>query len=385
MSLADWIGDIITALALVATAYQLVSLAAVSRFFARPAPRATGTAGVTILKPLHGNEPRLAANLAGFLDQVYAGPVQMVCGVSDPRDAAIAAVDALRRSHPDADIALTTGPRAPGTNAKIGNLVTMTAQAKHDILVLSDSDMAVGPDYLSQLLGALDQPGTGAVSCLYTGRGDAGLWSRIDAAIISYSGTPKFVMSVATGIARPCMGSTIALRRETLEAIGGFARFADVLADDYAIGEAVAGLGKRVAVPPMLLTHACAEASLGELWRHHLRWAVTIRGVAPMRHIGSGIVHALPLALLAIPFQPVAGLGATGLALAVRLMVARKIDQLAGARTAPFWLLPIADCLEFAVYLVSLAARTIDWRGSRLTMDNQGRIAERSYSPSEIP
>ena len=385
MSIAQWIGLTLAALALIAAAYQLISLAAVLRFFSAPVSIANGAEAVTLLKPLHGDEPRLAENLATFLATDYAGPVQLVCGVGAPQDSAIGAVEALRKAHSASDIALCTGPRAPGTNAKVGNLIAMMASAKHDILVLSDSDMAVARDYLPRVLGALAQPGVGAVSCLYAGRGDAGLWSSLDAAIISWSAAPKVVMSISTGIARPCMGSTIALRRETLEQIGGFEHFADVLADDYAIGEAIAGLGLAVAVPPLLLTHACTEASLGEVWRHHLRWAVTIRGVAPLRHLGSGIVYALPLGLLAIPFAPLAGIGVTAIALVVRLLVATRIDRIAGRRTAPLWLLPLADCLEFAAFLASLTARTIDWRGRRLTMDGKGRIAAPSPSNSDTP
>ncbi len=385
MSLVEWIGIALAALALIAAVYQLISLAAVIRFFAAPAQRSAGGEAVTLLKPLHGDEPRLAENLRTFLGSGHTGPLQMVCGVSKPSDSAAGAVAALRSSHPANDIALTTGPRAPGANAKVGNLIAMMGAAKHDILVLSDSDMAVGRDYLPTVLGALELPGTGAVSCLYVGRGDAGFWSRLDAAIISWSGTPKVVMSIATGIARPCMGSTIAIRRETLAQIGGFAAFADMLADDYAIGEAVAGLGLAVAVPPMLITHACTETSLGEVWRHHLRWAATIRGVAPIRHLGSGIVYAVPLALLALPLAPLAGLGATALALAARLLVATRIDRIAGRRTAPLWLLPLADSLEFAAFLASLAARTIDWRGRSLTMQGNGRIAAPSPSLSELP
>lgn len=385
MSIAEWIGLTLAALALIAAAYQLISLAAVVRYFAAPAPHSEGAQAVTLLKPLYGDEPRLAENLATFLATDHTGPVQLVCGVGDLQDSALGAVETLRKSHPASDITLITGPRAPGSNAKVGNLVTMMGAAKHDILVLSDSDMAVGREYLPKVLGALAQPGVGAVSCLYAGRGDAGFWSKLDAAIVSWSAAPKVVMSITTGIARPCMGSTIAIRRETLEQVGGFARFADVLADDYAIGEAVAERGLAVAVPPMLLTHACTEASLGEVWRHHLRWAVTIRGVAPLRHIGSGIIYAVPFALLALPFAPPAGLGALGIALAARLLVASRIDRIAGRRTAPLWLLPLADCMEFAVFLASLAARTIDWRGRRLTMDGKGRIAVPSPSYSDSP
>ncbi len=382
MSLAVGTGYVFAALAVIGIGYQLIALAALRRFFARtakrPAPIGAGQQAVTLLKPLHGAEPRLADNLAGFLDQHYAGPVQAVFGVGHADDPAVATVTALRRAHPLADIALTTGPRLAGANAKIGNIAAMMAATRHDILVLSDSDMMVGPDYLATLLAALDAPGIGAVTCLYNGRGDAGVWSAISAAAISYTGLPNMVMGLSTAIAQPCMGSTIAIRRETLEAIGGFARFADVLADDYAIGDAVAALGLKVAVPPMLLTHACADTSFSALWHHHLRWSATIRAVAPKRHAGSGVTHALAFALLATIFLPLPGAALIVLALAARLLVAHSADRIGGVRSRFICLLPIADCLEFAVYITSLVTRKIDWRGSQLRIVGNGRIADRN-------
>ncbi len=383
MTLAGWIGGAFAALAVIAIAYQLIALIAVRRYFARPAPRGSAAPAVTMLKPLYGAEPRLAENLASFLRQDYAGPLQMLCGVGHPDDPAVAAVAQLRAAHPDASIDLATGPRAPGANAKIGNIAAMMPAARHDILVLSDSDMAVDSDYLAKLIAALDQPGVGAVTCLYAGRGDAGVWSRISAAAMSCTGLPNMVMALATSIAQPCLGSTIAIRRETLDAIGGFERFADVLADDYAIGEAVAALGLKVAVPPMLLTHACAHKSLGEVWRQHLRWSATIRGVAPLRHAGSGVTHALAFALLTVPFLPLAGLLLTAMALAIRLLMARTVERIAGVRRGFSYLLPLADLIEFAAFIASFAARAIDWRGSQLTISEKGRIAARTPSATE--
>lgn len=384
MTLGTWIGYGFAGLAVIAIAYQLIALVAVWRYFDRPAPMGSSREAVTLLKPLHGAEPELCTNLATFLAQDHAGPVQIVCGVGTPDDKAVAAVAALQAAHPQAEIAFATGPLAPGSNAKIGSVAAMMPLARHDILVLSDSDIAVRPHYLSMLLVALDQQGTGAVTCLYTGRGDAGLWSQISAAAISYTGLPNMVMALATSIAQPCLGSTIAIRRETLDQIGGFARFADVLADDYAIGEAVAALGLKVAVPPMLLTHACAHRSLSELWRQHLRWSATIRGVAPMRHAGSGVTHALAFALLCTAFLPLPGAIILGCALAVRLLLAAKVNALSPVRGRCIWLLPLADMLEFGAFLASFVTRAIDWRGSQLTISGKGRIALRNPSLSDI-
>ncbi len=374
MAAAAWIGWTLAAIAVIGIAYQAVSLFALWRYFRKPPVRSEAAEPMTLLKPLHGAEPRLADNLATFLEQDYAAPVQMVCGVGNPSDAAAGAFDAVRAGHPQCDMLLTSGHPALGANGKIGNLAHMARSARHNVLVQSDSDMAVPPDYLATVLGALEQPGVGAVSCLYTGRGDIGIWSLLDAAIVSYSGMPKVVMSLFTGAAVPCMGSTIALRRETLEEIGGFEAFADVLADDYAIGEAVRSKGGSIAMPPILLIHASAHRSFGEVWRQHLRWAVTIRGVQPFLHVASGVVYAVPLSLLALPFLPLPGLVLLALALASRLPIAASVDRIAKRTTAPLWMVPVADCIDFAVWAASLAARTIHWRGSRLTMTSGGRI-----------
>lgn len=381
MSMAEWIGGAFAILAAVGVIYQLIGLFAVRRFFARPAPSAAATEPVTLLKPLHGAEPLLADNLSTFLQQDWPESVQMVCGARDSEDPSLTAVEQLRRAHPDADIAIVTGHPPLGSNNKIANLVHMMPAARHDLLVLSDSDIAVRPDYLRNVAGALEQPGVGAASCLYLGRAVAGVWSHLNAAIVSYSGTPKVVMSRFTRAAQPCMGSTIAIRRETLLQIGGFERFADVLADDHALGEAVVGLGKTIALPPILLDHACIDASFSDLWRHHLRWAVTIRGVEPLLHVLSGVVYAVPFALLTVPLLPLTGLALLLAALAVRFATVHTVDAIAGRKSAPFRLVPVADCIEFAVYVASLAVRTIHWRGSRLNMSSDGRIRSATENP----
>lgn len=343
-------------------------------FFARSAGGAPRREAVTLLKPLHGDEPRLVDNLASFLDQYHGGPVQLLCGVQRADDPAIAAVEALRARHPDATIDLVVDPTVHGASGKISNLINMTVHAVHPIVILSDSDMIVAPDYLARILAALDVPGVGAVSCAFGGRGDAGFWSRLAAAGPSYQFLPGVVFAAATGLGRPCMGSTIALRRTTLDRIGGFAAFADILADDHAIGEAIHALGLRVAIPPMLVTHASVERGFGALWRHELRWGATVRGVVPAAYAGSIVGFPLPLALLGLPYWPAAGAVLATAALVVRLWIKRLVDRAAGVATAPAWLLPIRDCLSFAIFVASFFPRAVDWRGTRLGLDRGGRI-----------
>ena len=370
------IAALLVALAVGGIGYQLASAIAVWRTLSSGAtPVWSGTAPpVTLLKPLHGLEPRLAANLGGFLTQVYPGVVQAVFGVSGSGDEAVPAVDGLRTAHPHAALDLVVDGERHGSNAKVSNLVNMMAAAKHDILVVSDSDIAVGPDYLARVVGALGLPGVGAVTCLYHGRGDAGGWSKLAAQGISYGFLPSVVVGLRLGLAEPCMGSTIALRRETLAAIGGFEAFADILADDHAIGVAVRVPGLHVAVPPFTVAHGCVDASLAALMRHELRWNATIRRLDPWGYLGHGLVNPLPFAvaaaavhLLAWPLIPAALLG--------RIAVAATVDRATANRAAPWRWLPARDFLTFGLFIAGFLVQSVDWRGSRLKVARDGSIS----------
>lgn len=377
------IGWVLLALGAIGTLYMIAGTIVFRRFMASQATPPLRTDAVTLLKPLHGAEPRLLENLASFLTQDHAGPIQLLCGVQRADDPAIAVIEALRARYPHIAIDLVIDPASHGANRKVSNLINMMTKARHPILVLSDSDMVAAPDYLARVLAALDAPDVGAMTSLYHGRGDAGFWSRLGAAGLSYQFLPGAVFGVALGLARPCMGSTIAIRRDTLDRIGGFERFADVLADDYAIGEAVHALGQKVAVPPMLVTHASAERGFAELWRHELRWGATVRGVVPGAYIGSVIGMPFPLALVGAALVPahIAGLAIALAALVVRAIVVLSVDRRTGARAAPLWLLPLRDCLTFAIFVASFFAASVDWRGQRLRMENDGRVS----ADPEIP
>ena len=355
---------------------MLAVAVALRRYFARVPVVAPRSDAVTILKPLYGAEPKLAANLATFLDQQHDGPIQLVCGVQRSDDPAIAVVEALKASRPEADIQLVIDSTRHGASGKISNLTNMMNHTMHDVAILSDSDIAVAPDYLARVLAALDAPGVGAVTCLYAGRGDAGFWSRVAAAGINWQFLPGAVFGVSLGLAKPCMGSTIAMRRTTLDAIGGFVRFADVLADDHAIGAAVEALDLKIAIPPMLVVHGSGEADLAEFWRHELRWNATLRGVVPAATYAVSIIgFPLPIALLAIPLVPVPALVVACLAWCARLIVVGTVDRIAGRHPAPLFLLPLRDCLSFGLFMASWFARSVDWRGVRLRVGADGRVA----------
>ena len=366
-------------LSVAGSGYTLAAASVLVRFLGRRTARPARGDAVTLLKPLYGAEPRLLENLSSFCTLEHAGPVQIVVGVQRADDPAHATVAKLRARFPQVRIDLVTGSALTAANGKIANLIAMAPHAAHPVLVLSDSDMAVPSDYLARILTALDPPGVGAVTCAYRGRGDVGFWSRLGAAGLDWQMLPGVVFGTRTGLATPCMGSTIALRAETLAAIGGFETFAETLADDYAIGAAIRARGERVVVPPMLVTHGSAERSLAELWRHEVRWAATVFGVEPIGHAASLIAMPLPLALLALPLVPAAGRWALISAWVARAVLVQAVAAVSGAK--PFGsnvlgiaLLPIRDILGFAVYIVSFTTRSVVWRGEKLTMKPEGRI-----------
>ncbi len=375
------IGWLLAAVAVLGIGYALLAAALVGRFMQAPQKASRHSSPVTILKPLHRCEPDLAQNLETFFTQTYDGPVQIIFGVHDQADPAIAVVQALQAKYPKADTAIVADTALYGANAKVSNLINMLPLARHDTLVLSDSDIAVGPLWLAQVTAALARPGVGIVTCLYTGepaREGHPFWSSLAAMSISYTFLPNAVLGTSLGLASPCFGSTIALRRQTLDEVGGFAAFADQLADDYEMGRAVREMGYTLAIPAMGVGHTAAETSLRDLFRHELRWSRTIRLVTPACHLGSFVTHGFVFALLAailLQFNP-ASLALLMAALGSRLFVKFRIDGLFGTYAGPVWLMPLRDLLSFAVFVTSLFGERVHWRGTRFAVEASGVMSQ---------
>jgi ceramide glucosyltransferase len=372
--LLEIFGAVLAGLALIGCGYALVAARRIDVFRPKALADAAVAPAISVLKPLHGWEPGLEAALAGFLAQDYAGPIQVVMGVQDAADLALPAAQSLRDAHPGQDVTVVVDSRTHGANAKISNVINIAGHARHDVLVLADSDISVRQDYLRQVTSALAQPGVGVVTCAYFGVAKTGFWSQLTAMGVSYQFLPSVAVGVSFGLAHPCMGSTIALRRETLNRIGGFEAFADVLADDYAIGQAVRAAGGRSSVAAMLVAHGCAERSLGDVVAQELRWARTIRGVDPAGFVGSVITHPIPLALVAsiLLHGAAASLAIVAAAVISRLWLMRNVDKTAGLRGQPWWLLPLRDILSFGIFLGALFGRAVEWRGQRYRVGRNG-------------
>jgi len=216
----------------------------------------------------------------------------------------------------------------------------------------------------------------GLVTCLYRASSAGGLWSDLASLHINHGFLPQAVVGASLGQGAGCFGATMAFDRATLAAAGGFEALADMLADDHALGRAVHRLGKQVMLSPYLVDDIVAEHSFLGLFRHELRWARTIRLVAAAGFTGSVVTYPVPLALLALCFAaaPRAAAAMLVLALVVRIISGRRVDQALRLKAAPLWLLPVRDLLSFGVFIASFLGRSVAWRDRRFRIGPEGQL-----------
>jgi ceramide glucosyltransferase len=365
-------------LSLCGIVYVAAATLAVLRLTRRASPSQTGRPRVSILKPLHGDEPDLFENLRSFVEQDYAGEVEILLGIQRADDPAGIVAEALIAAFPDRSIRLVCDERRWGTNRKVSNLANLAERASGEVIVLADSDIRVARDYLERLLAELQQPGVGVVTCPYHGLPRGGLAARLVALGIDTNFLPGVAMSVGLKVGHPCLGSTIALRRTTLDAIGGFRAVANTLADDHEIGRAVRHQGLALRMTPFSVQHVCAQVSLGSALAQETRWSRTIRQIEPAGHLGAVTTHPLPFALLALSLSPgAATLGLALVALAGRLLLCRTAEKAFALPPHPYWLLPLRDVLSFLVYAGSFLGRSVQWRGFTFEVARDGALMPR--------
>ncbi|HBK08575.1 MAG TPA: ceramide glucosyltransferase [Acetobacteraceae bacterium] len=384
-------------------AQALVAARFVASFASKPVEHPAERPPVTVLKPLHGDEPLLEAGLESLCLQDYP-EWQIVFGVQSEADPAVAVVRRLQARFPKVDIALVVDPALHGVNRKVGNLINMFPAARHNVLVIADSDVHVRPDYLDRLVAALEPADVGLVTTLYAGlpvaltsssvhntaAGRPALPSRLGATQITHGFLPGAVLARTIG-RQDCLGATMCLRRRDLERIGGFSALADHLADDNVLGRRIAGLGMRVALAQTVPLTTVPEATLKALFRHELRWARTIRALEPAGFAASVLQYPLFWGLLAMLLAGGAlwSVGLFLIAWVLRAVAAMGVDaallplwsqergspasvandHAALAFSCPVWLLPLRDIFSVAVMLVSYGGRRVDWRGHGLHAD----------------
>lgn len=363
----------------IATVFQVAPVVLGWRFFRRAKRRMAGSAGalppVTLLKPLKGRGIDLYANLASFCRQDYAGRMQIVFGVTDPTDPAVPIVQRIKRDFPERDIVLAVG-NAPGVNRKVANLRQMLRHARHPILVLSDGDVRVRSDYLAAMIAPLADPNVGLTTCLYRGR-YFGLPSLLESLSINTDLVPQVLTTTAARL-RWAYGASIAVRREALDSIGGFAAISDHLADDNELGRLVDRAGWALVLVPYVVETVLDSETLLGFWRHQLRWARTYRVCQPLGWFASIITHATTWGVAAVVATGGTPLGwaMCAAAIGVRLATLRAVMALMDERDTPrhLWIVPAKDLLTTAVWVMSFLGRTVLWSGKTFRVARDGRM-----------
>jgi ceramide glucosyltransferase len=347
-------------------AYLTLALVQVARFARRRVPRSPETPSITVLKPLHGIEPGLYESLASFCDQAYPD-FEIVFCLHDAGDPAAAVAERVAKAHPECRVRIVYGDNPAMSNPKIANLAKPGAEPHGDLVVLADSDIWVGRDYLKAIAASFSSARTGAITCLYGAIPNATLVSQLGALHVEEEYAPSVLVAVALAKMNFCLGATMAVRRGVLEKIGGLEALGAHLADDYALGRLVSDCGYQVELSRYVVRTSIAESQFGQLWHRELRWARINFTLAPAGHAFSFLMYALPFAT-AYAFAT-----HTAFAFGMLLGVAVLRFGLHAAARATFasaypdspWLVPVRDAISLSIWAASLVTRTVRWRGVR--------------------
>jgi len=378
------------ACAAAAIVYYVIAFVAGLLWFAdRRRQRALGldyTPPATIFKPVRGADAEAYENFASFLRQDYP-EYQIIFGLREESDPAAPIIRRLIADFPERDVELVISSGELGHNAKVSNLQNMYAKAKHDVLLIADSDIRVRPDYLRRVVAPLRpqvspqvrRPQVGMVTCLYRGTNAktfAGLLENIG---VSSTFAPDVCSARALQGVKFAFGSTIAMRRETLERMGGFPALADHLADDFLLGSHAAKEGLEVVLSDCVVEHVSAPDTFAAMWRHQLRWARTVRVSRPWGYRGMILTHGVVTALMATlawDFSSFALwlLAVTILARFLPLFVVGLYGLKDRELARYFWLAPIRDLIAFGVWAAGLVGDEIEWRGVKFRVTPNGKL-----------
>jgi ceramide glucosyltransferase len=364
--------------------YAAATMAAI-KFARRTAspllPLPTVPPRVTVLKPLHGSSNSLAANLVSFLEISYPR-VDFYFGVEDYEDAAAEIPVALRQRYQYANVTLVVGAEPNCSNRKIAKLVKMAERAeKAEVFVLSDADVSVDRDYLKRIVGELiSDEKIGIVTCAYRARPGGSFASKLEALYVNTDFLPQILLAEMIEPMHYALGATIAIKREVLEAAGGFRAVKNMLADDFYLGNLANSQGYEIKLSDSMVTLTCEEKNICEFWHHQLRWARTYRTVRPVS-IATILMHGpfWALILLAASRGSAAGWAALVLVLAARLSMSAAIVTRVlkmPEMLSQLWLVPFKDLIMTGVWFGSLLSNKVRWAGREFKVIRGGAMQE---------
>jgi ceramide glucosyltransferase len=359
--------------------YCLIAISAVRRR-RRIAPEMISAPCVpfSLLKPLRGAESELESCLATFFRQDYPA-YEILFAVREESDPAVAVVNRLKRQYPHIPVRLLLTGVPPYANAKVYSLEKMAEAARYSILIITDSDASVAPDYLSAMARDFAEPEVGAVTNLYRGIAGQDVWSRLEALGMSTEFMAGVVVAERMEGMKFTLGPSMAISKECLRAIGGFAAMADYLADDFVLGHWAARAGYKVRLSSHVINHHASTAGFAATFRHRLRWNRSSRYSRPSGYYGQGFTYPLAwsllLVLLAPGWRPLAALLAV---MFLRAWLALELGAgLLGDKSVKrnLWLVPLQDIISFATWVGGMWGREIVWRNERYRLSEGGRFA----------
>jgi len=365
-------------LSLTATCFYCYSTYAALDFFGRPNQIAPDFhPPLTVLKPICGLDSNAYQNMASFCQQDYP-EYQIVFSVRDQQDPGVEIVNKIINNFPDLNIQLLVSDRTIGTNLKVSNLANAATAAKYPLLLIADSDIHVGSDYLQRVIQPLRDPKVGVVTCLYRSLVEGWL-AAFEALEISTKFHPSVLVARKLNEIKFAFGSTILIRQAVLDAIGGFVAIADYLADDFQLGNLPAQAGYKVVLSDYVVDHVLTTESITNLIQHQIRWARATRVSRPWGYLGLIFTHGLVTSLLFLLATRGSMLGwvILGITWSTRLIM----GWIVGVRSLKdpvarkfFWLIPLRDFLSFVLWCYSFVGDTIKWRGQKLKLLKGGKL-----------
>ncbi len=339
---------------------------------------------VSILKPLKGCDATTADSLASWLEQTYAGPVQILFGVANANDPVCEIVRALLAKNPGVNAQLIISEKLNGTNAKAAKLAQLEKLADHDLILISDADVRVPKDFLASFVAPLRDEKIALVNCFYRLANPTNGAMRWEAVAINADFWSQVLQAATIEPLDFALGAAILVRRKPLAEIGGFESLADCLADDYQLGYRIAKNGHRIALCPVVVECWDAPMSWTDVWKHQLRWARTIRVCQPLPYFFSILANATFWPLLWLlaalaPGQKIFAPLAALVFLLVRIALAQNLQRKfsPGSRLiSPAWLVPVKDLLQAAIWFSAFAGNTVEWRGRKMKLMRDGTLLE---------
>jgi ceramide glucosyltransferase len=369
-------------LAILATggiAYYLIAIYCAYRLGNRRVPNHHSSSNesppMSLLKPLHGAEPELERCLESFFVQDYPS-YEILFAVRHGNDPAIDVVNQVRERYPQIPTKMILTGEPPYANAKVYSLEKMAEAARHRILVITDSDTSVAPDYLQAMAGEFASPRVGAVTNLYRGVSGRDLWSKMEALGMTTEFMAGVVVAERLEGMKFMLGPSMAIRSECLDAIGGFSAMKDYLADDFVLGNWADRAGWRVALSRHVINHHASNEGFSRTFIHRLRWNRSSRFSRPAGYLGQGFTYGMVWALLLILLSP-AWWSFVLFVIILRFWLAIQLGvYLLDDRSAlrSLWLLPLQDIFSFASWIGGFLGREIVWRGERYRLLAGGRF-----------